>query len=259
MSEKPKNADIFFAGSKSGFNVKLRNKPYLHKHKKDQKYKSNHKHSKGHYINQCYKINNRRRSIEKKDKNNKRSKSERRDKSNYNKNAITVEDLTKTNDLLKYAGFILDKEVEVVFDIGASSSILRLNTAKTITSAYNPRTNGKTEIVNQTIVSALKKQSALDPENWNKYLPYVLTAYRTRKHSSTKFSPYEMFFGRKMNSIRSWEIKNGEDDESALIRWTAEIQKPKQEILQNAVQNLHKAQDKKENTQNKQKNLSYDF
>ncbi|CAF1158334.1 unnamed protein product, partial [Brachionus calyciflorus] len=60
--------------------------------------------SEGHYINQWYKLNNRRRSIEKKDKNNKRTKSERSDKSNYNKNAMTVEDL------LKYAGFILDKE-----------------------------------------------------------------------------------------------------------------------------------------------------
>ncbi|CAF0985533.1 unnamed protein product [Brachionus calyciflorus] len=95
MSEKPENADIFFAGSKSVFKVKLRNKPYLYKHKKDQKYKSDHKQgssklkdkkkivcygcdSEGHYINQCYKINNG--SIEKKDKNNKRTKSERRDK-----------------------------------------------------------------------------------------------------------------------------------------------------------------------------------
>ncbi|RMZ98455.1 Transposon Ty3-I Gag-Pol poly, partial [Brachionus plicatilis] len=43
---------------------------------------------------------------------------------------MTVEDLTKTNDLLKHTGFILDKEVEVVFDTGASSSIIGLNTAK---------------------------------------------------------------------------------------------------------------------------------
>ncbi|CAF1102072.1 unnamed protein product, partial [Brachionus calyciflorus] len=81
-------------------------------------------------------------------------------------------------------------------------------------------------------------------------------AYRTRNHSSTKFSPYEMLFGRKMNSIRSWEIKNGEDDESALIRGTAGIQKLQEEIIPNAVQNLHKAQDKQDTTQNKQKNVS---
>ncbi|CAF1088763.1 unnamed protein product, partial [Brachionus calyciflorus] len=81
-------------------------------------------------------------------------------------------------------------------------------------------------------------------------------AYRTRNHSSTKYTPYEMLFGRKMNSIRSWEIKNGEDDESALIRGTAGIQKLQEEIIPNAVQNLHKAQDKQETTQNKQKNVS---
>ena len=168
MSANPKNADIFFAGSKSGFKVKLRNKPYLYKHKKDQKYKSDPKQgsskskdkkkivcygcgSEGHYINQCYKINNRRRSIEKKDKNNKRTKSERRDKSNYNKNAMTVEDLTKTNDLLKYAGFILDKEVEVVFDTGASSSIIGLNVANSlffifIDSLFNSQNYSKNSI-----------------------------------------------------------------------------------------------------------------
>ncbi|CAF1046947.1 unnamed protein product, partial [Brachionus calyciflorus] len=37
---------------------------------------------------------------------------------------------TKTNDLLKYAGFILDREVEEVFDTAVSSSIIRFNTAK---------------------------------------------------------------------------------------------------------------------------------
>ncbi|RNA12900.1 hypothetical protein BpHYR1_022305, partial [Brachionus plicatilis] len=58
------------------------------------------------------------------------SKSGFKDKSNYSKNAMTVEDLTKTNDLLKHTGFILDKVVEVVFDTGASSSIIGLNTDK---------------------------------------------------------------------------------------------------------------------------------
>ncbi|RMZ97636.1 hypothetical protein BpHYR1_038012 [Brachionus plicatilis] len=62
-----------------------------------------------------------------------------------------------------------------------------------------------------------------------------------------------------MNSIRSWEIRNGEDDESALIRRTAEIQKLQEEIIPNAVQNLHKAQNKQATTQNKQKNVSYNF
>ncbi|CAF1071079.1 unnamed protein product [Brachionus calyciflorus] len=131
MSENPKNADIFFEGSKSGFKVKLRNKPYLYKHKKDQKYKSDHKQgsskpkdkkkivcygcgSEGHYINQFYKINNRRRSIEKKTKIIKELNRNVGIKVIITKMNKNVEVLTKTNDLLKSAGFILDKEVEVV-------------------------------------------------------------------------------------------------------------------------------------------------
>ncbi|CAF1132394.1 unnamed protein product [Brachionus calyciflorus] len=68
MLENPKNADIFFAGSKSGFKVKLKNKHYLYKHKKDQKYKSDHKQGSS------------KPNIEKKEKNNKRNTSERKNK-----------------------------------------------------------------------------------------------------------------------------------------------------------------------------------
>ena len=64
------------------------------------------------------------------------------------------------------------------------------------TSPYNPRANGLTERFNQTLVSALRKQAANDKENWDKYLPLVLMAYRNKIHSSTNFTPYELLFGR---------------------------------------------------------------
>ncbi|CAF0845906.1 unnamed protein product [Brachionus calyciflorus] len=61
-----------------------------------------------------------------------------------------------------------------------------------VTSAYNPRTNGKTEIFNQTLMESLRKHAEADRKNWPKYLQFVLMAYRSRVHTSTGFTPFEL-------------------------------------------------------------------
>lgn len=48
-----------------------------------------------------------------------------------------------------------------------------------VTSAYFPRTNGLTERFNKTLISALKKHTEGDPENWPSWIPYVLLSYRS--------------------------------------------------------------------------------
>ncbi|CAF1051666.1 unnamed protein product [Brachionus calyciflorus] len=75
------------------------------------------------------------------------------------------------------------------------------------TSPYNPRAIGLTERFNQTLVSSLRKQAADDPNNWAKYLPLVLIAYRSRVHSSTNFSPYEILFGYKISRGLKYLVK----------------------------------------------------
>ena len=67
-----------------------------------------------------------------------------------------------------------------------------------VTSAYNPRTNGLTERFNATLVNCLRKQAEEEPVKWDKWLPLVLLAYRSRVHSGTGFTPFEMMFGRNM-------------------------------------------------------------
>ena len=71
----------------------------------------------------------------------------------------------------------------------------------TVTSSYHPRTNGLTERFNQTIIRSLKKHTEDDPMNWDKWIPFVLLAYRSRVHSSNNFTPYELMFGFKMNDL----------------------------------------------------------
>jgi len=65
-----------------------------------------------------------------------------------------------------------------------------------VTSAYNPRTNGITERFNQTLVEALRKHAEADRKNWPVYLPFVLLAYRSRVHTVTNHTPYELMFVR---------------------------------------------------------------
>ncbi len=73
-----------------------------------------------------------------------------------------------------------------------------------VTSPYRPETNGLTERFNQTLVRALKKHCEDDPKEWNKWLPFVILAYNTRKNSTTGFSPYNLMFGRLMNHFEDY-------------------------------------------------------
>ena len=42
-------------------------------------------------------------------------------------------------------------------------------------------------------------------------------AYRTRVHTSTKMTPFELMFGRKMNQLENWKIKEYQTEEAELI------------------------------------------
>ena len=42
-------------------------------------------------------------------------------------------------------------------------------------------------------------------------------------HSTTKFSPFELLFGRKMNGFENWTALPDEEEEIIIIKRTAEI------------------------------------
>jgi hypothetical protein len=66
-----------------------------------------------------------------------------------------------------------------------------------ISSAYHPQTNGLDERMNQTIKTSLVKYVNENQTDWDVHVSSVLFAYRTSVHDSTKYSPYELMFGRK--------------------------------------------------------------
>ena len=72
-----------------------------------------------------------------------------------------------------------------------------LDVWKTRTSPYHPQSDGLVERLNRTILMmlsiVLEKQS-----NWDKYLPYVMFAYRSSVHKTTGYTPFQLMFGREV-------------------------------------------------------------
>eukprot|EP00731_Ephydatia_muelleri_P024338 Em0016g609a len=67
---------------------------------------------------------------------------------------------------------------------------------KTRTTAYHPQGDGMVERFNRTLLQLLR--AYVDQQNeWEKYLPLALYAYRTSTHTSTSVSPFELMFGRQ--------------------------------------------------------------
>ena len=122
-----------------------------------------------------------------------------------------------------------------------------------ISSAYHPRTNGNCERFNQTLINALKKHSEDDPQCWNAWIPYVLMAYRTRKHSISGFTPYELVFGRTMNEFEDWSDTC--ENEIGLWKRSVEIKKLIEENQIKARKNISQAQVSQIKNQNQSHNI----
>lgn len=68
---------------------------------------------------------------------------------------------------------------------------------KTRTAPYHPMCNGITERFNRTLISMIGTLKPDQKQDWKKYLPSLVFAYNSTKHESTKFSSFELMFGRK--------------------------------------------------------------
>ena len=61
---------------------------------------------------------------------------------------------------------------------------------------YMPSVNGGAERINRTFKNQPARRLESHSVNWDLVLPHVEFAYNTSIHSSTKFSPYFLLFGR---------------------------------------------------------------
>ncbi len=96
------------------------------------------------------------------------------------------------------------------------------------TTPYHPICNGLVEKMNGTLKTILKRLCAERPEDWDRYLPATLFAYREVPQDSLGFSPFEMIYGH--------EVRGPMDVIKTL--WTEEVDDPVVETSYTYVTNL---------------------
>ena len=72
----------------------------------------------------------------------------------------------------------------------------KLGISRSVTSGYQPQTNGLDERTNQTLKVRLAKLVNEHQNNWDVYLAETVFSIRTQKQGSTKYSPFFLMFGR---------------------------------------------------------------
>ncbi|CAM4702436.1 unnamed protein product, partial [Caretta caretta] len=115
-------------------------------------------------------------------------------------------------------------------------------------SAYHPQSNGLVERFNGTLKMMLKTFMNQHPQDWDKYLPHLLFAYREVPQESTGFSPFELLYGRRVRGpldlMRDeWEGKATPDGES-VVEYVLIFRERLAELMGLARENLARAQKK---------------
>ena len=134
--------------------------------------------------------------------------------------------------------------------------INRVGAEHIVTSAYHPRTNGQVKRFNGELVKCLRRHCEQDTEDWPKWIPYVLLAYRTRVHTSTLISPFELMFRKKMNGFRNWSSVDSEFNDNALDERIFKIKFLIKRTYREALHNIGKSKHKQVNAQNKQRSIT---
>lgn len=68
------------------------------------------------------------------------------------------------------------------------------------TTGYHPMSNGRSEITHKTLSKMLSHYVNKNQNDWDNWLCYVCMAYNTQYHESLGYSPYEIVFGRRMET-----------------------------------------------------------
>ena len=123
-----------------------------------------------------------------------------------------------------------------------------------ITSAYNPRTDGLVERANQTIINVLRKCAEADHQNWMSWIPFVEYSYNTRKHSVTKYSPFELQYGVKPNNFIDYNLEENKMEDEILFNRSLQLKNLIENTRKQALDNIEEGQERQKNIQNKRTN-----
>ncbi|KAJ8035594.1 hypothetical protein HOLleu_19322 [Holothuria leucospilota] len=128
--------------------------------------------------------------------------------------------------------------------------VSRLMSIKQLTTTpYNPKCNGLVERFNATLKSMLRKMCEERPKDWDRYIEPLLFAYRETPQGSTKFSPFELLFGRAVRGPMQilqelWTGKVNETETQHTYQYVISLKERLQETCQLARRELEKSQAK---------------
>ncbi|KAI9552560.1 hypothetical protein GHT06_020414 [Daphnia sinensis] len=103
------------------------------------------------------------------------------------------------------------------------------------TTAYHPQTDGLVERFNRTLCDMLACYVVDEPEEWDRYLPFVTFAYNTSQQTTLRDNPFYLFFGREPvlpNDIKiNRNFEENENDHELYFRKWKSAQKLAREHL----------------------------
>ncbi len=92
------------------------------------------------------------------------------------------------------------------------------------TTPFHPQTDGLVERFNQTLKNMLRKFVADTGRDWDKWLPFVLFAYREVPQASTGFAPFELLYGWQVQGpldllMKGWEEEPTSKEEKGIVQY----------------------------------------
>ncbi|OBZ81002.1 Transposon Ty3-I Gag-Pol polyprotein, partial [Choanephora cucurbitarum] len=135
----------------------------------------------------------------------------------------------------------------------------RLGIQRSLTSVEHPQTDGLVERLNRTIKTSLTICTEGNPLDWDEQLPFVTFAYNTAKQSSTRFSPFEVLFGRKarLPVLPDLELESAKSYETET--WVAYLKNRIPLLHGQVVKNIEQAQVRQKRSYNKGSRVKYDY
>ena len=114
------------------------------------------------------------------------------------------------------------------------------------TTPYHPQTDGLVERYNQTLKGMLRKYVAANGKDWDRWLPYLMFAYREVPQASSGFSPFELLYGRPVRGPldllkEAWEGPKAPHTNSILSH-VLQMREKMEEMTELVRSNLEKVQ-----------------
>ena len=75
-----------------------------------------------------------------------------------------------------------------------------LGIQKTRTCPFHPQSDGLVERLNRTILAALRANMENNQDEWDGFLPFVMSAYRSSAQASAGVTPNALMLGREANT-----------------------------------------------------------